>query len=901
MKNLIFAVTLIIFNLSAISAQPIAFTNVNVIPMDRERVLPNQTVLIRDGIIVDIGDKVKIPQNAQLIDGRGKYLIPGLVDMHAHLLSDSEEYPKNIAEDELKIMIANGVTTIRFMIGTPEQLVLREKSLKSEIVAPTIYSASPHLTGREQGNNFVVNTPEEAREAVRKSKTAGYDFIKITTFIKPEVYEAAVDEAAKQNIRVVGHADSRSVGLERALKAKQQIEHLDGYLEALLRDDAPMKGSVSDLYIYQPKNWESIDYVDESKIAKVARATVEANPFVNPTQHFMKNTFGLPRSEESIRAQPDFRFYPKKTQDFFINYMKRTPLNQVSWEKRARWVEIRNKMIKAIYDAGGKIMAGSDTPEFLWLYGFTMHRELKALNDAGLSPYAALEAATKNPSLFFGTLDQVGTIEKGKRADLILLDASPLENIFNTEKRSGVMLKGKYYPQAEMNKWLDDAAPKIHNALPEEKKTGDALEGYWIGAVTRGDKHWRVNFSIKKDGENYRALADFLDANGYGREFSVDKNGEGFRLERPQPGGLPVVFDGRIDGDSFKGVWSGFGVKASFDLLRVPPPREFYKEEEVTFKNGDVTLSGTLLLPTGRQGAAPVVVFTHGGGPETRASGRSWALGFVRRGFAALVYDKRGTGKSTGSWQTSNMDDLANDALAGIELLKTRSEIDRTKIAVAGHSQGGWIAPLAATKSKDVAFVIASAASGISPDKQSIYHRANVMRESGFSEAEVKIASDLRERLYVTGKMLLNNDPNAVPERRKISAELAKYAQEPWLESAALPPNLDNDKPSRGALELLFFQPVPMWEKVRVPVLLVWGDKDTVVPVSEGRRIIEETLHKSGNKEVTVKIFPNVDHGTVLVNRQKDADFPRVDLSYYESMVDWLAAQIAKTQTAENK
>ena len=134
-------------------------------------------------------------------------------------------------------------------------------------------------------------------------------------------------------------------------------------------------------------------------------------------------------------------------------------------EKRARWIAVRNKIIKAIYDAGGKIMTGSDTPEFLWLYGFTMHREMKALNDAGLSNYAAFEAATKNPSMFFGTLDKVGTIEKGRRADLILLDANPLENISNTEKRAGVMLKGKYYTQAEMNKWLDEIAPRIANSL----------------------------------------------------------------------------------------------------------------------------------------------------------------------------------------------------------------------------------------------------------------------------------------------------------------------------------------------------------------------------------------------------------------------------------------------------
>ena len=470
MRNIIFVLILALLGFTAASAQTVAFTNVNVVPMDRERVLPNQTVLVKNGIIEKIGEKVKIPKDARIIDAAGKYLIPGLVDMHTHLLSDGDDYPDSIAEDELKVMVANGVTTARFMIGTPEQLVLRARSAKGEIIAPTIYSASPHLTGREQGNDFVVGTPEEAREAVRKSKAAGYDFIKITTFIKAEVYEAAVDEAAKQNIRVVGHADSRFVGVERALKARQQIEHLDGYMEMILKDDAPVKGSVSDLYIYDPKNWESLEYIDESKIAKVARRTVEANPFVDPTQHFMKNTFGLPRSEESIRAQPDFRFYPPKVQELYLGFYKRTRLNQVSYEKRARWIELRNKLIKAIYDAGGKILAGSDTPEFLWLYGFTEHRELKALADAGLSNYAALEAATRNPSAFFGTLDKVGTIEKGRRADLVLLDANPLENISNTERRAGVMLKGKYYTQTEMNGWLDQIAPRIAGSFIEKKK-----------------------------------------------------------------------------------------------------------------------------------------------------------------------------------------------------------------------------------------------------------------------------------------------------------------------------------------------------------------------------------------------------------------------------------------------
>lgn len=516
MKSLFVLILFTIFS-TTISAQIVAFTNVNVVPMDKERVLENQTVLIKNGIIVEIGKKVKIPKDAQAIDGKGKYLIPGLMDMHTHLLSDGEEYPDSIAEDELKVMIANGVTTIRLMIGTPEQLILREKSLRGEIIAPTIYAASPHLTGKEQGNDFVVNTPDEAREAVRKSKQAGYDFIKITTFIKAEFYEAAIDEAAKQNIRVVGHADSRFVGVERALKAKQQIEHLDGYLEMLLKTDAPVKGSISDLYIYDLKNWESLDYIDESKIVDLAKRTVAANPFVNPTQHFMKNTFGVPRSEDSIRAQPDFKFYPKKVQDSFINFHKKHRLfTQVPIEKRARWIAIRDKMIKAIHDAGGKIMVGSDSPEFLFLYGFSEHRELKALVDAGLSNYAALEAATVNPAQFFGIAERVGTIEKNKRADLVLLDASPLENISATEKRSGVMLKGKYYAQPELNRWLDEIAPRIANSMiekPSAEQTAGAIADKLFEAMRL---------------KNYDAIKNLFLDGGQLTALDKPKNGQGF-------------------------------------------------------------------------------------------------------------------------------------------------------------------------------------------------------------------------------------------------------------------------------------------------------------------------------------------------------------------------------------
>ena len=172
----------------------VAFVNVNVIPMDRERALKNQTVVVRDGRVAELGDsaRVKVPPGAVRIDGRGKYLVPGLIDMHTHLFSD-DSFPDQLAGDELMVMLANGVTTARLMIGTPEHLVMREKIAKGEMVGPTLFVASPQITGRKYGaifNGREVKTEEAARQAVKDFKAAGYDFIKITNFITRPVYDA---------------------------------------------------------------------------------------------------------------------------------------------------------------------------------------------------------------------------------------------------------------------------------------------------------------------------------------------------------------------------------------------------------------------------------------------------------------------------------------------------------------------------------------------------------------------------------------------------------------------------------------------------------------------------------------------------------------------------------------
>ncbi len=446
----------------------VAFINVNVIPMDRERVLQNQTVIIRNGRITEIGDaaKVKAPKGALQIDGRGKYLLPGLIDMHTHLFSD-DDFPDNLAGDELTLMLANGVTTARLMIGTPEHLAMRAKIAQGEMISPTLYVASPQLSGRASGNpfnGFVVTTPEQARDAVRKSKAAGYDFIKLTNYITRPVYDAAIETAKELGIRVVGHVDTQ-VGVQRALEAGQQIEHLDAYLEAVLKDDSPIKASVSDMGLFRKQNWQSLDYIDENKVKQIAQATAKAGIYSTPTLTFFKITFGIGASDEEIRSRPDYQFVPLKKRDSWFAAGKRIWASPPSEARRREYVRVRNLLVKEIHQAGGKIMAGSDSPDWFLLYGWSLHRELQSLVEAGLTPYAALEAATRTPAEYLKALDSFGTIARGKRADLVLLEANPLDNITNTEKRAGVMVRGKWLPETELKKMLNEIAPRFQKAL----------------------------------------------------------------------------------------------------------------------------------------------------------------------------------------------------------------------------------------------------------------------------------------------------------------------------------------------------------------------------------------------------------------------------------------------------
>lgn len=448
-----------------LTAGTLAVTGVAVVPMTSETVIQNATVVVRDGRIEAIGPsaRVKVPAGARRIDGRGKYLIPGLADMHTHLYSDDPARPDSLGPYELGVMLANGVTAARFMIGTPEHLRLRREVEAGRVLGPQLWVASPQFAGKQYDNGVVVTSPERAREAVRAAADAGYDFVKLTMHITRPVYDAIVAEAARRKIPVIGHVDA-AVGVPRALEAGQQIEHLDGYFEAILADSVAGRESVSNYGVFQPKNWETIDHVDDAKLVRLAEATARAGVWSTPTLTIFNTAFGTGETDAAMQARPDWRMIPPDVRELYLGARTKYWRTAATEARRRRYVEVRNALTKAIADAGGRILAGSDTPEWLMAYGWTLHRELEALVTAGLTPYQALEAATRNPAAFLGAAREWGTIERGKRADLVLITGNPLQDIRNTSRIAGVSIGGRWLEPPALERLVALATDRLDGA-----------------------------------------------------------------------------------------------------------------------------------------------------------------------------------------------------------------------------------------------------------------------------------------------------------------------------------------------------------------------------------------------------------------------------------------------------
>lgn len=430
--------------------------------MESEAVLAGQTVIVENGIIKSISptNKAKVNREIKVIDGSGKFLIPGLFDMHTHFFQEQGEHV-NTNETELKLMLANGITTARIMAGHPSFLEAKANVKDGKWIGPELSVASPQLVGKwpfptEFKNYEMVASESQAHDAVSKFKQQGYDAIKITFMMAKPIYKAVVTAAQKEDIKVVGHVGP-IVMLPAALEAKQQIEHMDMFIETLLPDTSYNHGqSVSDYNIYSKAAWETVPHLMESKIPALAKSVKAAGIYVTPTNYFFISNAGIPEADEYVRNKPDYSYIPSKLRDEKWKYRENYIKKMAPLASREKYVRIRHMMANELWKAGVPLMAGSDAPEFFVVAGFALHDELKTMVESGLTPYAALQTATINPATFLGMNKRTGTIAVGKEADMVLLNKNPLEDINNTRTIVGVSSGNRWLEAEALNKMLEE-------------------------------------------------------------------------------------------------------------------------------------------------------------------------------------------------------------------------------------------------------------------------------------------------------------------------------------------------------------------------------------------------------------------------------------------------------------
>ena len=424
-----------------------AITDVTLVPMDRERHVPGQTVIVRDGRIEAIGPAAStpVPADATRIEGRGRYLMPGLAEMHAHVPPQADQ--AQWTQDVLFLYAANGITFARSMLGAPHHLELRAKAERGEIVSPRIYTSGPSLNGNS------VASAEAGARMVAEQKAAGYDFLKIHPGLDRARYDAIAAAANAADLPFGGHVPE-AVGIVRAMEAGQAtVDHLDGYMALLVPEGTDMKNAGFFGVNLTAK-------ADESRIPEAVRRTREAGLWNVPTESLIHHLL-LPDPENRLVAREELRYVPRPMRESWIK--ARADFQEAEGydpETAKSFAALRGKLLKDLADGGAGMLLGSDAPQFFNVPGFAIHRELAILAGAGLTPYQALASGTANVARFLGEEGKFGTVTPGARADLILLEADPLADVANVQKRAGVMLRGRWLPEAKIQAGLAEIAAR---------------------------------------------------------------------------------------------------------------------------------------------------------------------------------------------------------------------------------------------------------------------------------------------------------------------------------------------------------------------------------------------------------------------------------------------------------
>ncbi len=462
----------------------LVLTHANVIDLTGGQTKNNYTVVVSGGRIVEMGEttKVPVPQGSQVVDATGKFLIPGLWDMHVHL-EDQKEY--------LRLFIANGVTGVRVMFGEPDYHDWRKEIEDGTLVGPHMVIASPIVDGPVPmwlGSISVANEAQ-ARQAVTKAKQDGADFIKVYSFLPRELYFAIADESRKQGIQFEGHVPE-SVSAEEASRAGQRtFEHLLGILPACsTRSDEFLKAQQADLRDIiasnsipvlpfgphvRPLRQAMLDSYNSDKAAALFAVLKSNGTWQCPTLTVLRKSVQM--KDAAFRKDSRLKYVPQDTLLFWssrILWLRSTPPKAYAQLKREFEEDL--SVVGAMQKAGVPILAGTDQENPYCFAGFSLHDELGLLVQAGLTPLESLQAATLNPARFLGREDDYGTVEKGKVADLVLLDANPLDDIANTKRIDAVFYRGQLFSRTA----LDDMLAEVETLA--SKRTFGTTAKIWL-------------------------------------------------------------------------------------------------------------------------------------------------------------------------------------------------------------------------------------------------------------------------------------------------------------------------------------------------------------------------------------------------------------------------------------
>ncbi len=427
---------------------PFVIKNVKVINVRDGSISEDMQIFIQDGSIVAIEKQLREVENVRIIDGKGKYVLPGLAEMHAHI--PSPQWGRDRTDETLFLYLSNGVTTIRGMLGHPEHLKLRAQAESNEILSPRIFTSSPSVNGNS------VQTIAEAQRKITQFKNDGYDFLKIHPGLTLEVFNEIVNTANKVGIKYSGHVPV-DVGVRRAIESGYaSIDHIDGYLEGLVPASANVSPDQNGFFGY------NFTHLADTALADNLVALTKKNKvWIVPTQSLFGRWFSPVPPEKIAENAEEFIYMPKSTVQQWIN-SKKNLINSPEYtvEKYVLFTDIRYQLIRKLHKNGYGLLLGSDAPQVFNVPGFSIHHELRGIVDAGLTPLEAIQTGTINPAIFFDMEGKFGEIKVGASADLILLEENPLLDINNLKNPVGVMVRGRWLDREMINKKLEDIAER---------------------------------------------------------------------------------------------------------------------------------------------------------------------------------------------------------------------------------------------------------------------------------------------------------------------------------------------------------------------------------------------------------------------------------------------------------